>query len=151
MKRNLMAMFLLASTGLFAQYRDGYGRPSVDRYGDRNDDWYDDDRYEGRYRDRGYGGPGYYDVRMAPPPPPAYSYGYRRPPCPAPGYVWVDGYWNWNRNRYAWTNGYWMRPPLAGGYWVAPRYDRGRFFAGLWGGGPRGGGFVVGGRGGRRW
>ncbi len=143
MKRNLMAMFLLAGTGLFAQYRDGYGRPSDPRY---------DDRYDDRYRDSGYGygGDRYYDVRMAPPPPPAYGYGYRRPPCPAPGYVWVDGYWNWNRSRYAWTNGYWMRPPFAGGHWVAPRYDRGRFFVGFWGGGHRGGGFGVRGGGWRR-
>jgi hypothetical protein len=41
------------------------------------------------------------------------------PPCPGPGYAWVDGYWN---------NGYWVA-----GYWnpgvrvVGPgfRYDRG--------------------------
>jgi hypothetical protein len=69
------------------------------------------------------GAPAYYA-----PAPVAVAY---RPPCPGPGYVWVDGY----RDGYGrWFAGYWASPPYAGAYWVAPRYYGGRFVAGYWGG-----------------
>jgi hypothetical protein len=42
------------------------------------------------------------------------------PPCPGPGYVWM--------------NGYWAAPPYEGAYWVAPRYFGGHYVAGYWGG-----------------
>ena len=54
----------------------------------------------------GYG-PGYYR------PAPAYI---AAPPCPGPGYVWVDGYWSQFSGRNRWVAGYWTRPS-------APRYD----------------------------
>ncbi len=54
-----------------------------------------------------------------------------RPPCPGPGYVWIDGYYDAYGN---WFDGYWAVPPYAGAYWIAPRYERGRFIAGYWGG-----------------
>src|SRR5215831_10234904 len=72
------------------------------------------------------GAPGYY--RPAPAPVVVTAY---RPPCPGPGYMWVDGYYDGYGN---WFNGYWAMPPYAGAYWVAPRYFGGRFFAGYWGG-----------------
>ncbi len=57
-----------------------------------------------------------------------------RPPCPGPGYVWVEGYYDQFGN---WYEGYWALPPYAGAYWVAPRFTGGQFFAGYWTG-PRG-------------
>lgn len=69
------------------------------------------------------GTPGYYD-----PAPAAVAY---RPPCPGPGYVWIDAY----RDDYGnWSDGYWAAPPYAGAYWVAPRYFGGHFYTGYWGG-----------------
>ena len=134
MKRNLIAMLVLATGTLFAQSRDGYGQPGYGggnnspRYDDRD---YRDDR-DG-YDYQGYDAP-------APPPAPRYAYGYRRPPMPGPGFVWIDGYWSFMRGRYVWETGYWTRPPYMGGYWSAPRYNSGRFFGGFWSGGRGGGG-----------
>jgi hypothetical protein len=54
--------------------------------------------------------PGYYQ-------PNAYAQQYV-PPCPGPGYTWVDGYWSPYQGRRVWTNGYW-RTPLV----IAPRYN----------------------------
>jgi WXXGXW repeat (2 copies) len=56
----------------------------------------------------GYG-PGVY-------PPPAYAQ--YQPPCPGPGYTWVDGYWAPQGGRNMWIAGFW-RPPVVT---VAPRY-----------------------------
>ena len=66
-----------------------------------------------------FGTPGYYSA------PPVVAAAYR-PPCPGPGYVWIDGYDG--------DNGYWSLPPYEGAYWVAPRNYGGRFVAGYWGG-----------------
>lgn len=69
----------------------------------------------------GYG-PGIY-------PPPAYvAY---QPPCPGPGYSWVDGFYN---PYGVWTAGYWRAPVV-----VAPRYYYGgpRFVGSRYVGGPR--------------
>jgi hypothetical protein len=54
------------------------------------------------------------------PPPLRYE---ARPRMPGPGYVWVDGYWNWDRGRYVWVPGVWQRPPYAGAYWSHGHYD----------------------------
>jgi len=59
----------------------------------------------------GYG-PRYYAPR---PVVPIVAY---RPPCPGPGYAWV--------------NGYWVRPPYVRSYWVAPRYYGGHYYRGYW-------------------
>jgi WXXGXW repeat (2 copies) len=63
----------------------------------------------------GYG-PGAY-------PPPAYAQSYV-PPCPGPGYAWVDGYWAPQGGRNVWIAGFWRAPRVAPGY-VAPRYYSG--------------------------
>jgi hypothetical protein len=68
---------------------------------------------------------------LVPAPVPVNAY---RPPYPGPGYVWIDGYYDEYGN---WFDGYWALPPYAGAYWIAPRHDAGRFYAGYWGG-PRG-------------
>lgn len=56
-----------------------------------------------------------------PPPPLRYE---RRAPMPGPGYIWIDGYWRWDRGRYVWVPGVWQRPPYAGAYWSHGHWDR---------------------------
>lgn len=65
----------------------------------------------------------------APPPAPVVAY---VPPCPAPGYTWVSGYYYPVGPRWVWRGGYWARPPYARSYWVAPRYYHGRYWGGHW-------------------
>ena len=57
-------------------------------------------------------------VDVAPPPLPVYE----QPPLPAPGYLWVPGYWNWGPEGYYWVPGTWVLPPdpdlvWTPGYW----------------------------------
>jgi YXWGXW repeat-containing protein len=47
---------------------------------------------------------------------------YEQPPIPAPGYVWVPGYWGIGPVGYYWVPGTWVLPPTVGllwtpGYW----------------------------------
>ena len=143
MKQNLVAttivMAAVTAGTMFGQYRgNSTGRPPVTVYDndDRRPDYrdpernrdnrgyaYDDDEYD----ERGFGAP-------APPPMPAHSYGgYRRPPMPGPGFVWVEGFWSLDRaGRYIWVSGLWVRPPYGDARWMAPCYERGRFFGGFW-------------------
>ena len=58
--------------------------------------------------------------------PPAYV------PAARPGYTWIAGYWYPAGPRWAWHAGYWARRPYAGAFWVAPRWNRGHYFAGYW-------------------
>jgi hypothetical protein len=44
-------------------------------------------------------------------------------PAPRPGYVWVNGYWNWDRGHYVWRHGHWVRA-RHGYHYVAPRWTR---------------------------
>jgi hypothetical protein len=44
--------------------------------------------------------------------------------APAPGLVWVGGYWGWYGGRYVWTSGGWHRPPYAGASWSAGYWSR---------------------------
>jgi hypothetical protein len=54
-----------------------------------------------------------------------------RPPCPGPGYVWIDGY----RDGYgAWFDGYWALPPYVGAYWISPRFVGRSYYPGYWNG-----------------
>ena len=79
------------------------------------------------------GSGGYVAVRSAPPPPRAHGI---VGVAPGPGYVWVDGFWDWRGGNWYWSQGYWGRPPRARAVWVAPRwerYGRGyRFHRGYW-------------------
>ncbi len=45
------------------------------------------------------------------------------PPCPGPGYTWVDGYWSQDYGRRVWVDGYWYRQPVISSYQVGPRFD----------------------------
>jgi hypothetical protein len=73
---------------------------------------------------------------VAPEAPPAAQSEMQQPPAPGPDFVWIQGYWVWGGQAYAWHPGYWERPPQTGYVWVAPRYEhvgRGyRFQAGRW-------------------
>lgn len=68
-------------------------------------------------------------INVGPPRPPVVRY---VPPSPGRGYVWVPGYYRLNNNRYFWNNGYWTRPPHARAKWIAPRYNKGRYYQGYW-------------------
>lgn len=59
-------------------------------------------------------------VQAPPPPMRAEYYGV----APAPGYVWVAGYWQWGGADYVWAPGYWARPPRATYIWVPARWER---------------------------
>ena len=71
----------------------------------------------------------------------------RRPSPPGVGYIWIDGYWNWDGQRYGWQGGRYMRPPEPDVVWVAPRFEvvvggGGHYTTGQWrrpGGNNRGG------------
>jgi hypothetical protein len=71
---------------------------------------------------------------------PGYGYGYApravaayRSPCPGPGYVWINGYYDGYGR---WFEGYWAMPPYGGAYWAEPRFNSGRYSSGYWGGSP---------------
>src|SRR5689334_16536841 len=59
-------------------------------------------------------------VETAPPPPTQEAI----PPAPQPGYVWLEGHWQWNGVRYVWVRGYYVAP-RAGWAWVPHRWWRG--------------------------
>lgn len=52
-------------------------------------------------------------VSIGSPAPRAYASAYvAQPPCPGPGYAWVDGYWSQNGGRRSWVAGYWQAPRI---------------------------------------
>jgi len=77
--------------------------------------------------------PQYVVVQEAPPP----VIVERRPAPPAAGYIWIDGSWDWNNQRYVWQAGRYERPPQPDVVWIAPRYERDasgyRYSRGQWG------------------
>ena len=72
-------------------------------------------------------------LNLAPPALPIYQ----QSPLPAPGYLWVPGYWAWGQGGYYWVPGTWVLPPEPGllwtpGYWsLSP--DGYVFIDGYWG------------------
>ena len=74
-----------------------------------------------------------FSITIAPPPLPVYE----QPEIPAPGYIWVPGYWYYGPYGYYWVPGTWVEPPGVGllwtpGYWG---WSEGFFVwnAGYWG------------------
>jgi hypothetical protein len=57
-------------------------------------------------------------VRVAPP----AAIVETRPAAPGAGYVWIDGYHQWNGTAYAWVPGRWETPPRPHARWVAHRW-----------------------------
>ncbi len=51
-------------------------------------------------------------VTVAPPAPYYEAVGV----APAPGYVWLNGYWNWGGGRHVWVPGRWEAPRAGYGY-----------------------------------
>ncbi|WMW79346.1 YXWGXW repeat-containing protein [Undibacterium cyanobacteriorum] len=43
--------------------------------------------------------------------------------APAPGYLWVNGFWYWEGGRHVWRAGYWA-PPRVGFTWFPHRWER---------------------------
>ena len=41
---------------------------------------------------------------------------------PSPNHVWVQGYHNWDGQKYVWTAGRWEQPPQGRSKWVAHRW-----------------------------
>lgn len=66
-------------------------------------------------------------VRVAPPAAVVET----RPAAPGAGYVWINGYQNWNGSAYVWVPGRWELPPHPHARWVAHRWVH------------RGGGYVM--------
>jgi hypothetical protein len=58
-------------------------------------------------------------VMVAPPAPRVETIG----ESPTPGFVWLNGYWNWVGDRYEWTAGHW-EAPRPGRHWVAHQWVR---------------------------
>lgn len=53
-------------------------------------------------------------ITLAPPALPIYE----QPAIPAPGYLWVPGYWAWSDDGYYWVPGTWVMPPQVGYLWT---------------------------------
>lgn len=74
-------------------------------------------------------------VSFGPPALPVYA----QPICPAPGYIWVPGYWAWDPNfgDYYWVPGTWVLAPEAGYLWTPSWWGWSGgayiFHAGYWG------------------
>lgn len=65
---------------------------------------------------------GYYGggpVTVAPPDPQYETIGV----APAPGYIWIGGFWNWVGHRHVWVGGHWA-PQRYGHQWVPHRWYR---------------------------
>jgi hypothetical protein len=71
-------------------------------------------------------------VNLAPPALPVYV----QPPCPAPGYIWMPGYWAWD-DGYYWVPGTWVLTPAVGLLWTPGYWGWGEgayvWHAGYWG------------------
>lgn len=57
------------------------------------------------------------EVEQEPPPPRIVHVSHR------PGYIWIDGRWNWRGGRWVWMNGRYERERV-GHYWAPGRWER---------------------------
>jgi hypothetical protein len=62
---------------------------------------------------------------------------YEQPICPADGYLWTPGYWDWDGDDYFWVPGTWVEPPQVGFLWTPGWWGWGGsaflFHEGFWG------------------
>jgi hypothetical protein len=65
-----------------------------------------------------YSEPGEVVVDQDPPAPIAEVVGV----APAPGFLWIGGYYHWYGGRWVWYRGHYERPPHPGAVWVRARY-----------------------------
>lgn len=72
-------------------------------------------------------------IRVGPPVLPVYV----QPVCPAPGYIWMPGYWAYGPDGYYWVPGTWVEPPAVGVLWTPGYWGWSEGFylwhAGYWG------------------
>jgi len=70
-------------------------------------------------------------LACVPPPPPGSMVVEREPPrdrvevvvaSPGSGFVWVRGFWRWERREYVWVPGRWVRPERGFRTWVPGRW-----------------------------
>src|SRR6266545_990871 len=75
----------------------------------------------------------YVSVGFAPPP----LLVYEQPLLPAPGYMWVPGYWAWGPDGFYWVPGTWVLAPYIGALWTPGcwGWDDGLYiwYPGYWG------------------
>ena len=71
-------------------------------------------------------------VRVGPPVPIVEA----RVVAPGPGYIWVPGYYAWERGAYVWLPGRYVVPPRGRALWVPAHWERDRrgwfFVEGRW-------------------
>jgi len=60
-----------------------------------------------------------------PPPEPKADDDAMRPRKPAPGHIWLKGYWAWNEadEDWEWEDGKWEEPPSEDSEWEEPKYE----------------------------
>jgi hypothetical protein len=63
--------------------------------------------------------PQYILIQQAPPP----VIVERRPAPPSAAHIWIDGSWNWDRQRYSWVAGRYEVPPQPDVIWVTAQYQ----------------------------
>lgn len=72
----------------------------------------------------------------SPPPPPTVVVNSDEPPpqpmepvyaAPGPGYVWINGQWQWNGVGWVWVGGRWAYPPWPNAIWIHGYWYRGPF------------------------
>jgi uncharacterized protein YcfJ len=75
-------------------------------------------------------------VNAPPPPPPTTVVTTDQPPppedemvaaAPGPGFIWINGDWQWNGVGWIWVGGRWADPPFPGAVWVHGYWYRGPF------------------------
>jgi hypothetical protein len=84
-------------------------------------------------------------LACAPPPPPGRVYIVRRPPpvrheviavAPGRAYIWIGGFWAWDRSDFVWVPGRWAVPERGFRTWVPARWAHDRhgwyFIEGHW-------------------
>jgi hypothetical protein len=66
--------------------------------------------------------PAHAEVVVHTKPPHAVS---ERPPAPpGPGYMWINGYQQWDGSKFVWQPGHWQKPPREHAIWMGARWEK---------------------------